>query len=129
MKSDHPGDRPRAVPDSDHPGDRETTDALLARVRRATEVIEPPADFPARVLAAVSRPRSPWGPPESGPRLGSPWGPPVPASWWLQLGPAGRRVVPFAAIAAAAAMALAWSADARLDDSADAAIDVAQGLP
>jgi hypothetical protein len=90
--------------------DRET-DALLARVRRATEAIEPPPDFAARVLAAASLPRR------------------STTSWWAQIGPAGRRVVPFAAIAAAAAMALAWSADARLDESADSAIDLAQGLP
>jgi hypothetical protein len=88
------------------------TDAVLARARRATEAMEPPADFPERILAAVSRPRVV-----------------APASWWTQLGPAGRRVVPFAAIAAAAAMALAWSADARLDESADSAIDIAEALP
>jgi hypothetical protein len=87
-------------------------DAVLARARRATDGIEPPADFTARVLTATSRPRS----------MRS-------TSWWAQLGPAGWRVVPFAAVAAAAAMALAWSADAHLDETADAAMDIAQGLP
>ena len=85
-------------------------DTRLAGLRGATEVVDPPPDFAARVLAATSR-RSPGG------------------SWWAQLGPAGRRVVPFAAVAAAAAMALAWSADARLDDAAASALDLAQDLP
>ena len=79
--------------------DEDPTGTLLAGLRRATESVEPPPDFAARVLAATSRAR---------PR----------SVWWAQLGPAARRIVPFAAVAAAAAMALAWSADARLDDAA-----------
>jgi hypothetical protein len=95
-----------------HPAD--PVDTFLAGVRRATEVIDPSPDFAARVLA-VTRERSSH---------------PVP-SWWAQLGLAGRRVVPLTALAAAAAMALAWSADARLYDSAAGALDLdpAQDLP
>ncbi len=104
-------------------------DALLARARLATEAIEPPpADFAARVLAATSRPRAVTmgaTPPNPRSRLIRE----LPTSSWAQLGPMGRRVMPFAAAAAAAAMALAWSADDRLDDSAASAIDIAQGLP
>lgn len=105
--------------------DPDPVDTLLADVRRATEVIDPPPDFAARVLAATSRERRASGP-SSGRRS------PVVdagASWWPQLGSAGRRVVPFAAVAAAAAMALAWSADARLDDAVVVAADLAQDLP
>ena len=100
---------------ADHGSDQDPVDTLLARVRRATEVVDPPPDFAARVVAVTSAPTRPAAKP----------------TWWVQLGPAGRRVVPLAALAAAAAMALAWSADARLDDSAAGALDLdpAQDLP
>jgi hypothetical protein len=100
-------------------------DTLLAGVRRATEVIDPPPDFAARVLAVAmgETPKPPARPAASRPCPD--------LTWWAQLGPAGRRVVPLAALAAAAAMALAWSADARLDDSVAGALDLdlAQDLP
>ena len=92
---------------ADRPSD--PVDAALAGLRRATEAIEPPPDFGARVLAGVARPR--------------------PAAWWVPLGGIGGRAVPLAALAAAAALALAWTAEARLDDTAATAFDLAQELP
>jgi hypothetical protein len=84
-------------------------EAELARIRAATEAIEPPPDFAARVLSLTARPR--------------------PSIWWADLGPVGRRFVPFAAMAAAAALALAWSAQAGLDETAPSAFELAQSLP
>ena len=104
MRADDPSPRPD-----------DALDAALARVRRATDAIEPPADFTAGAVSrALSQRRS----------RPSPQG-----SVWAHLGPVGRRFVPAAALAAAASLALAWSAQEHVDDSADSALDLAQGLP
>jgi len=109
---DHPGERPRAFPD--HPtsakGDAEDpVDVALAGIRRATDGIEPPAGFSGQVMARAAVVR--------------------PASWWADLGMVGRRFVPCAALAAAAALALAWSAQTGLDETAPSALELAQSLP
>ncbi len=84
-------------------------DAQLAEIRQATAGIAPPAGFSTRVMARAAVVR--------------------PASWWGDLGSVGRRFVPFAAVAAAAAMALAWSAQTGLDETAPSALELAQSLP
>jgi hypothetical protein len=80
---------PRAVPSmpGDVPDDR--LSALFARARDATDDLRPPPSFAARVMAAA------------GARRGT----------WAQVGSLGRLAVPCAAIAAAAALLLAWSGD------------------
>jgi hypothetical protein len=85
---------------------REPLSGALDRIRAATDGIEPPPDFAARVLAQTARARAP--------------------TWVVHLGPVGRRFVPFAAMAAAAALALAWSAQSGLDETAPSALDLAQ---
>jgi hypothetical protein len=112
MNANHPGDRP-------DPSD--SLAAVLGGIRSATDAIAPPSDFAARVMARTARVR------------------PVPTlrdarerpstAWWADLGPVGRRFVPVAAMAAAAAFALAWSAQDGLDDTAPSALELAQSLP
>jgi len=87
----------------------------LARIRRATDAIEPPPDFAAEVMARVGS-RAPHSSPPS-------------TAWLAQLSFVGRRFVPIATLAAAAAVALAWSVQTTLDESAPSALDIAQDLP
>ncbi len=96
--------------------DRDTLEARLDRIRRATDAIDPPPSLAAEVMArAASAPSA---------RSGR-----VTAAWWAQLGPVGRSFVPVAMLAAAAAVALAWSGQATLDETATSALDIAQDLP
>jgi hypothetical protein len=107
-----------------HPGDP-PLEATLARLRRATDAIEPPPGYAARVLAQALDPGR--LPPVSDGRASAK--PPSQASVWAHLGPVGRRFVPAAMLAAAAALALAWSAQEHLDENVDSALELAQGLP
>ena len=109
----------------------------LARIRRATDAIEPPPDFAAEVMARVGS-RAPRSvtmgatPTDPGGLASSPSTPRsgLPAAEWLaQLSFVGRRFVPIATLAAAAAVALAWSVQTTLDETAPSALDIAQDLP
>jgi hypothetical protein len=81
-------------------------DAFLAQAKDQTEAIEPPPDFADRVLAATRARRR---------------------AWWGHVVPLGRRAVPCAALAAAAALALAWLAEPLPD--ASAVFDAAEETP
>jgi hypothetical protein len=82
-------------------------DAALARAKAATAELEPPPDFADRVLGATKARRK---------------------SGWTQLDALGRRAVTVAALAAAAAMALAWYAEAP-PDAAGSLDDVEEVVP
>ena len=113
-------------------------DLALTDAKRATESMEPPADFTARVLALTATPRLPRAlsdvaHPGERPRALSDVAHPgerpralSDVTMWTQLTPVSRRIVPLAALAAAAALVLAWSADSRLDDTAPSALELAQ---
>jgi hypothetical protein len=95
--------------------DRDTLEARLDRIRRATDAIEPPPGLAAEVMSRVASP--------------SRRAEQASVTWWAQLGPVGRRFVPVATLAAAAAVAMAWSVQATLDETAVSALDIAQDLP
>ncbi len=88
---------------------RDPVDVVLAGIRTATDGLEPPGGFAAQVMARAALVR--------------------PIGFWGALGTVGPRFVPFAALAAAAALALAWSAQTGLDDTAPSALELAQSLP
>ena len=108
-------DRDPLHPRGSSPDDGEPLEARLARIRRATDAIAPPpslaADVMARVASRAARSSQPA------------------ATWWTHLGPVARHFVPVATLAAAAALALAWSGQATLAETAASALDLAQDLP
>lgn len=85
---------------------RDDMDIALARIGAATEGIVAPADFTARVMAAIEL--------ESYP------------TWLFAIGRAAQRVLPIAALAAAVALTWAAESESAFDEALAATYDAGE---